>query len=276
MKRIFEFKEQLSLIPRTQFPTLDSEMEATLNTWAHTKKSGKTGHEIIEKFLTIIDDYKFDQGYSKTLKNNQFQIRTVDGRLIEIHFRYGDLDDFPMIIITDGNLVREFDIENFDNQLFIDLKSHKELDTNFVQSYYCSNERFHKIVGEKRIIFDLGKKGPKLSEPTEEDEKFKEEFKKTNFEDIMDAFHFLIERMPTLTSFEIEFTKSTWETIDKIKVKNGLIREVQFTKQLGENKLVIHEELNTPEEIEALLAELDAIKNSQDTIRRMLKQNNEQ
>ena len=279
MKIVKSYKQAINILPNTKFPNLGKDMENKLSNWAYGCKGGN-GHDVIEKFLSVIDDYEFDPTYSKVLDKNKFELRTIDGKIITIGFTAGDgFESFPSVSVTEDNIERKYDVDTYGGKLYVDLQYHEEKDTGFFQFYYYTGDHFYKKDGNKRVSFDI--KNPNYVYQTQKEDEIlliadyvKEEFKKTEFPTILDAFHFITDRVRGLTDFNIRFYElETWNTTDEITVRGGLISGLKLEKEVHGSHIIIEESFANPKVVLIdVPAELEEFKNRHEEIQRKLNQ----
>ena len=246
-----------SKTPNTKIPYLGRQQEAALLKW-QSPYIDIPSREVLEKVLTEVGDYKIKRFSLKTDKKSDYyfkpiSLQTVDGREIKICIGYGDIDRASTIEITENGIEDIYEVLYNSGKIIINPFETNELSTGFTQHYDNRYDKFSKTEGDVKIFVDI-----MLPYNSDEfvfvDEEIKKQFKETKFHNIMDLYHFLIDRLPGISStFNIStYNCNPWYGLEEIKVKNGEVTSVELLREIKGNKVKISEKFSDEQENEAL------------------------
>jgi len=242
MKRITDIRP--IEIENTKVPYLGDIIESNLSHWIGNF-NGVYGHDLMEKVLSLLMKYRFDNSYLNIIDETTFELLTESNKKITITYYNGDFDRCGGILITEDNIQKQYELINSDSkELSIELISVTELSTGFEESYsYYGNPiiSFEKVNNNSRLYFS-SKELYNISE--REYDLFKSQFKKTEFKDIIDLYYFIVDKWPTLSkNFRIEEygPKERYysELLQRIEVSNNRIKDIELIKEVNGNKFKI-------------------------------------
>ncbi len=244
-------------VPKTKIPYCGKEQEKKLNKW-QSPYNTLSSREILEKVLTIVGNYRF-LFYDMDLDKNSdcffkpLILRTTDGRTIRLGLGYGGSEDPDTLNITENGMEDVYNVFYNSGELIVEPSKTIELSTGFEQYYYNDADYFSKLDGNIRTFV-------KISLPKNEkkyvfiDEEIKKEFKETKFNNIIDVYNFLVNRISGISdTFNIStYNNKSWSSLEKIKVEKGKIKELELRRNVNGNEVRIYEKFSSDEENEAL------------------------
>ena len=244
-------------VPNTKFPYLGSEQEKNLSAW-QSPYMNISSRALLEKVLTIVGNYEFTSLGMKVEKNSDcyfkpVNLRTIDGRNIRLGLGYGGSEDPDTLNITENGIEDVYDVFYNSGELIVEPSKTRELSTWFEQYYYHDADYFSKLDGNIRTFVNI-------SLPKNEkkyvfiDEEIKKEFKETKFNNIIDVYNFLVNRISGISdTFNIStYNNKSWSSLEEIKVEKGKIKELELRRKVNGNEVRIYEKFSSNEETEAL------------------------
>ena len=198
---------------------------------------------VLEKILNLIGNYSFDSTYLREINDRTFELKTTDGKLINVHLEPGDIDNCPQIMITEDNIKTVYDYiigtGGKKNKLFLETNKQIDLNTGFTQFYYC---RYDEVAMKKDgLVTLIYFYNPNLEKEYDKmvkqlffvSDKLKEAVKNTDFTDIVKTYNDIVLNLDeNVKSFEILiYDDKTYKHIDNVVVSNGELKYLLLTKK---------------------------------------------
>lgn len=244
-------------VPNTKFPYLGSEQEKNLSAW-QSPYMNISSRAVLEKVLTIVGNYEFTSLGMKVEKNSDcyfkpVNLRTIDGRNIRLGLGYGGSEDPGTANITENGIEDVYDVFYNSGELIIEPSKTIELSTGFEQYYNYGADYFSKLEGNIKIYVKIALPKNK-DEYVFIDEEIKKQFKETKFNNIVEVYNFLTDRISGISdTFNIStYNNATWYGLESIRVEKGNIKELELLRKINGNEVKIHEKFSDNQDNEVL------------------------
>ena len=207
----------------------DEELDSLLNNWMYNKK--RNSHDIMEKIICLTEPYHFDINYLEFDKeNNTFYLKENDN-IISFKLIYGDLDEFPKLVITNSGIESIYELEYNDknDSILINTYRTKDNNLNYTQYYFCSADIFSIEKGNYTYHIHI-------DNPDESNYSFliSNKLKKQLIEsdlDTFEIFEFLHSHLgKEIKSYSITKYDQYNNELDNINIQDNMIYKLKITK----------------------------------------------
>lgn len=249
MKLTGRVSRKYSLVPVTFIPKLGVKNEERLNNWeGYSMKV--SGHEVLEKVLTIVGDYDIEPGFASIDIDSPYDFKpvslhTADGKSITISIGFCDIDNPSTLSIIDDDVEDIYEVACYGGKLEVLPTKTKYLKTGFEQYYsnYCDS--FSKLDGDIRTYIHVYRH-PDKDKFHFIDENIKDLFYETKFDNIMDVYRFVVEKIsPISGTYSVStYNDRTWSQLEEIVVENNKVKKIELERVIKGNKVTISESFN--------------------------------
>lgn len=245
---------RFSQIENRKLPKLEPEINRLVDEWAFSNDTttALSGKEILEKIMALVTDDTFYLLYHESKPfNYTFDVKTTQLNPITIRIVDGGYGEPDAIYVSDEHEEYKYNVIVLQEEETLQVTSteKKNLDTGFTQYYNKHEDTFSKP--DKNMNIKVTIQNP--SDKCEDlfyliDDEVKEEFKKRKFKNVVDVYHFIVNRaFPTSHTFTIVTTdKETNRETGKIEVVDGIVRHLKYENDIRGRKYKIDQSFDAP------------------------------
>ena len=246
MIKIYNYDRlNLQNIENTKFPNNNKELEQKLSSWMYNRV--RNAHDILEKLITLIEPNTFKQDYLVfSESNNSFTLKTTSNQTIEFKFIYGDIDEFPELIVRKDGIERTYSVLYEDKSDLILIDSYKYVDEKqqYTQYFFTTSDVFEVKKDNYVFKFYISNPAHSCNDKYLINEKLKQMIINTKTTDIIELFNLLQANLNENNS-SYSISKIDLESnmeLDSISVQGNELVRLKLTKQTKSGKSITIED----------------------------------